>query len=211
MRARVRTRPGDVCWACRVAVPWGRVCIVTFRDGDHRGARLRAIALPLSPEGQWFRSRLDFSTMTDFTRVWHRAWVVRDCSHPGFGPPAGGHGATVQRGCSDRGRRVPVLRRTGIRVTSSTLTHASLLPFRPTRTCLSDHRRQQLHRSADRHHRRGSNPPRTRPVHESRALTRRGASRRNRCRGLWRFGVTVSGLRHLCSGRRGVVRFRSRC
>ena len=114
------------------------------------------------------------STMTDFTRVWHRAWVVRDCSHPGFGPPAGGHGATVQRGCSDRGRRVPVLRRTGIRVTSSTLRHASLLPFRPTRTCLSDHRRQQLHRSADRHHRRGSNPPRTRPVHESRALTRRG-------------------------------------
>jgi hypothetical protein len=145
-----------------------------LRDGDHRGARLRAIALPLSPEGQWFRSRLDFSTMTDFTRVWHRAWVVRDCSHPGFGPPAGGHGATVQRGCSDRGRRVPVLRRTGIRVTSSTLRHASLLPFRPTRTCLSDHRRQQLHRSADRHHRRGSNPPRTRPVHESRALTRRG-------------------------------------
>jgi hypothetical protein len=34
--------------------------------------------------------------------------------------------------------------RTGIRVTSSTLTHASLLPFRPTRTCLSDHHRQQL-------------------------------------------------------------------
>jgi hypothetical protein len=113
------------------------------------------------------------STMTDFTRVWHRAWVVRDCSHPGFGPPAGGRRDGSKRvlgSWSTRSRSA----RTGIRVTSSTLTHASLLPFRPTRTCLSDHRRQQLHRSADRHHRRGSNPPRTRPVHESRALTRRG-------------------------------------
>jgi hypothetical protein len=54
------------------------------------------------------------STRTNFTRVWHRARVVRGCSHPGFGPPAGGYNAMVQRGCSDRGRRFPVVREPGI-------------------------------------------------------------------------------------------------
>jgi hypothetical protein len=150
------------------------------------------------------------STMTDFTRVWHRAWVVRDCSHPGFGPPAGGHGATVQRGCSDRGRRVPVLREPGIRVTSSTLTHAPLLPFRPTRTCLSDHRRQQLIGQLT-----GFTvavpTPRARALSMNRVPYPTWASRRNPLQGIVAVWGPVSCLCHLCGGGRGVVRFRSRC
>jgi hypothetical protein len=149
------------------------------------------------------------STMTDFTRVWHRAWVVRDCSHPGFGPPAGGRRDGSKRvlgSWSTRSRSA----RTGIRVTSSTLTHASLLPFRPTRTCLSDHRRQQLIGQLTGITVAVPTPPRTRPVHESRALPDVGVVPEP-LQGIVAVGSPVSCLCHLCGGGRGVVRFRSRC
>jgi hypothetical protein len=54
------------------------------------------------------------STTTDLTRVWPQARVVRDSSHPGLAPPAGGYRATVKRGCSDRGRPIPILREPGM-------------------------------------------------------------------------------------------------